>query len=60
MTGEALMHIHRGPYARLGEAYRKMEEDLDARGLKGPSDLWELYLNDPDECPANELLTQIL
>jgi hypothetical protein len=60
LAGEALMHIHRGPYASLAEAYRRMEQDLNARGIKGRGDLWEIYLNDPDACPAPELLTQIL
>lgn len=60
LSGAALMHIHRGPYAGLKQAYCRMEQDLDERGLRGSGDLWELYLNDPDECPAPELLTQIL
>jgi effector-binding domain-containing protein len=60
LSGDALMHIHRGPYARLGEIYRRMERDLSSKGLKGRGDLWELYLNDPDACPAGELLTQVL
>jgi hypothetical protein len=60
LSGEALMHIHRGAYARLGEAYRRMEQNLGAKGLKGRGDLWEVYLNDPDKCPPQEVLTQIL
>jgi effector-binding domain-containing protein len=60
LSGEALMHIHRGPYAGLKQTYRRMEKDLCARGLRGSGDLWEFYLNDPDECPAPELLTQVL
>lgn len=58
--GCALVHIHRGPYGKLHEAYRAMEQNLVERGLKGRGDLWELYLNDPDECGASDLLTQIV
>lgn len=58
--GHALVHIHRGPYEKLHEAYHAMEQNLVERGLKGRGDLWELYLNDPDECSASELLTQIV
>jgi AraC family transcriptional regulator len=58
--GEALVHIHRGPYARLGEAYRHMERNMGEKGLKARGDLWEFYLNDPDECRASDLLTQIV
>ena len=58
--GEALVHIHRGPYAQLGNAYREMQKDLHAKGLRGRDDLWEVYLNDPNACPSADLLTQIL
>lgn len=58
--GHALVHIHRGPYGRLHEAYHAMEKNLVAQCLKGRGDLWEVYLNDPDECSASELLTQIV
>jgi effector-binding domain-containing protein len=57
---EALIHIHRGPYARLGDAYSKMERDMERQGLKGRGDLWEVYVNDPDERRASDLLTQIV
>lgn len=60
LVGEALLHIHQGPYAELGRAYGEMEHDLHAKGLKGRGDLWEVYLNDPDECPPSALLTEIL
>lgn len=57
---EALLHIHRGPYSQLGEAYHLMELDLAARGLKGRGDVWEVYLSDPDKHRPEDLLTQIL
>lgn len=60
LKGEALLHIHRGPYGQLGDAYRDMQRDFHAKGLKGRDDLWEVYLNDPDACPSADLLTQIL
>lgn len=58
--GQALLHVHRGSYAQLGDAYREMQKDFRAKGLKGRDDLWEVYLNDPDTCPSADLLTQIL
>jgi len=58
--GRALVHIHRGPYGKLHEAYRAMEQNLVELGLKARGDLWEVYLNDPDECRASDLLTQIV
>lgn len=58
--GEALVHIHRGPYTELGTTYREMERRINERGFRARGDLWELYLNDPDECKASDLLTQIV
>ena len=58
--GEALVHIHRGPYAQLGETYRQMEQSISEKGFTARGDLWELYLNDPDECQAPDLLTQVV
>lgn len=57
--GHALVHIHQGPYEKLHEAYRAMQQILVERGLKARGDLWEFYLNDPDECSPSRLLTQI-
>jgi effector-binding domain-containing protein len=59
-AGEAFVHIHRGPYARLGDTYRQMERNMSEQGFKGFGDLWAVYLNDPDECRASDLLTQIV
>jgi AraC family transcriptional regulator len=58
--GDALMHIHRGPYGRLRETYREMESTISRQGFLPRGDLWEVYLNDPDECEAGDLLTQVV
>jgi effector-binding domain-containing protein len=58
--GKALVHIHRGPYTQLGATYREMERRINETGFRARGDLWELYLNDPDECKASDLLTQIV
>jgi AraC family transcriptional regulator len=58
--GETFVHIHRGPYATLADTYRRMERTIVQKGLKGRDDLWEVYLNDPEECRASDLLTQIV
>ncbi|MEQ1607802.1 MAG: GyrI-like domain-containing protein [Hyphomonadaceae bacterium] len=60
VAGEAMVHIHRGPFARLGETHHQMEQDIGRKGLKPGGDVWEVYLNDPDDCRAQDLLTQIV
>jgi AraC family transcriptional regulator len=59
LSGEALMVVHQGPYDALAGAYRALEQELEARRLKGKGDTWEVYLNDPDVTPAASLLTEI-
>jgi effector-binding domain-containing protein len=58
-SGEALVIVHHGPYEALAQSYRALEQDLKERGLTGRGDVWEIYLNDPDETPSAELLTEI-
>jgi effector-binding domain-containing protein len=59
LSGEALMRVHKGPYEGLAGAYGTLREELKAKGLEGKGDTWEVYLNDPDNTPAANLLTQI-
>ncbi len=58
--GEAFVHIHRGPYSQLRDTYREMEQVMSKQGVAPRGDVWEVYLNDPDECEAAELLTQVV
>lgn len=60
VSGDAMIHIHRGPYARLGDSYRQMQQEFSKKGLKAGEDVWEFYLNDPDHCQPKDLLTQIV
>lgn len=57
--GKMVSVIHTGPYPEVGGAYTKALEYLNANGLKLGGRCRELYLNDPQSVPENELLTEI-
>lgn len=58
-AGEALKAIHKGPYAKLGETYAKVMPYMDAQKLKSSGPPWEVYINDPQTTPEEELVTEI-
>ncbi len=49
--------LHRGPYAKTGDAYARLDAYIDQNGYRHAGPIHELYLNDPGEVPAGELLT---
>jgi effector-binding domain-containing protein len=59
LSGRVMARLHQGPYAGLSGAYRELEQNLKAKGLAGCGDVWEVYLNDPDNTAPEALRTQI-
>jgi effector-binding domain-containing protein len=51
--------VHKGPYARLRETYGALEAAMGRAGLPRPEIAWEVYLNDPDSTPEDDLLTEV-
>lgn len=58
--GEAATCTHVGPYAEIEAAYTALSEWVQEQGLEPTGVAYEIYLNDPDETPPEELQTQIL
>ena len=58
-AGRVVTFTHVGPYETLSQSFQKMMAFLEAEGLRigGPS--WEVYVDDPDETPAEELRTEV-
>ncbi len=50
--------VHKGPYETVGADYDLLMAHLEKQGLKMGVPAWEVYLNDPDEVPAEDLLTE--
>lgn len=53
--GEFQMFEHRGPYKNLGQSYKKI-----MKGCPEKTEYYNLFLDDPEKIPAEQLRTQIL
>jgi len=58
--GKAATCMHIGPYDDIEAAYNAMSKWIKEHGLEPTGVAYEMYLNDPDEVPPEELQTQIL
>ncbi|WP_094227819.1 MerR family transcriptional regulator [Methanolobus psychrotolerans] len=51
--------IHTGPYNEVGVAYTHLFEYMKEHGLEPAGPSRSLYINDPDEVPEEELMTEV-
>jgi DNA-binding transcriptional MerR regulator len=51
--------IHKGSYTRLGETYQAFWRWIEANGYRIVEPCREVYLNNPDDMPEEEWLTEI-
>jgi effector-binding domain-containing protein len=51
--------LHKGPYSAVGAAYGAISAWVAANGRESGGPPREIYLNDPTEVPAEELLTEV-
>ena len=58
-AGRALKAVHVGPYDTLADTYNRIMPHMEKEGLKSAGPCWEIYVNDPDTTPAEELVTEI-
>ena len=57
-AGEVLRITHKGPYDTVGQSWMAIFQHAAKLG-RTPGAGWEIYLNDPGDTPAAELLTDI-
>ena len=57
--GKVVSFIHKGPYPDVCGAYEVVFAHIAIKGLTVAGNHRELYLNDPNETPETELLTEI-
>ena len=57
-AGRVARFVHKGPYETVGTDYNLLMAWLEKEGLKMDVPAWEVYLNDPDQVPPEELLTE--
>lgn len=58
--GRYLQTLHRGPYRKVGETYRRLQDHVRDEGLAVRNESVEIYLNDPRTTPMDELETLVL
>ncbi len=59
VSGKAASCIHKGPYKDLGLSYDKLLKWMEENGYKAKGVACEIYLNDPESTPSEELRTEI-
>lgn len=57
--GKMARIIHRGPYMECGVTYEKLYAWIAENKKKITGPMREIYLNDPNEVPQEEILTEI-
>jgi len=57
--GKMAKTVHRGPYQDCGPTYESLFKWLEENGKQLTGPIREVYLNDPQEVPPAELLTEI-
>jgi len=58
--GRAAICIHVGPYGKIDRAYEALSQWMEESDLKPTGVAYEFYLNDPEETPPEQLMTQIV
>ncbi|MFC1586300.1 GyrI-like domain-containing protein [Fibrobacterota bacterium] len=59
-AGRFIRTVHRGPYMKVGDTYKKIRLYAAEKSLKLNNYSIEFYLNDPRETPSSELETEVL
>mgnify|MGYP006294396179 CR=1 FL=1 len=58
--GKVATCLHVGAYSDIGPAYEALSQWMQENGYEPAGAAYEFYLNDPQETPSEELMTQIL
>ena len=58
--GMAATCMHIGPYDKITAAYEALGQWMQSNGRQGTGVCYEIYLNDPQQTPPEQLQTQIL
>jgi len=59
-SGRVATCVHVGPYSDIEPAYEALAHWVDENGYEPTGVAYEFYLNDPEETPPEELMTEIM
>ena len=57
--GKMAKIVHKGPYQECNPTYEKLYKWLEEKGKRIVGPTREVYLNDPNEVPLEEILTEV-
>ena len=58
-AGRVMTFTHVGPYSRLRDSYGKLMAHMAENGLEFGAPAWEIYIDDPEKVPDDELRTVV-
>jgi effector-binding domain-containing protein len=58
-AGRLVRAVHQGPYERLGDAWRALQDWVRAKELPETGRFYERYLNNPEEVEPKDYLTEL-
>jgi AraC family transcriptional regulator len=58
--GELAVACHVGPYELLSQTYEAMQRWIAEQGRTASGPMWEVYLDDPDTTPMDQLRTEVV
>ena len=58
-AGNVLKATHIGPYSKLRDTYGVLMQELEKQGKPAGAPTWEVYVDDPDSIPEDNLRTDI-
>ena len=59
LSGKVATYLYTGPYSEMEPAYNALFKWIEDNGYEATGVVCEMYLNDPDKTPPQELKTQI-
>jgi len=59
-SGKVATCLYTGPYSEMEPAYNALSRWIEDNGYEASGVAYEMYLNDPDQTPPQELRTQIV
>jgi effector-binding domain-containing protein len=58
--GEVAAATHVGPYQLLSQTYEAMQRWIAEQGRTASGPMWEVYLDDPETTPVDQLRTEVV
>lgn len=58
-SGDIMTATHTGPYDQMSDSHQAMWKHMEAEGIPAAMPVWEIYVDDPGQVPANQLRTDL-